>query len=59
MEELIAKRYIKAIKSSSDIESMQNMTVVFAALAESFSDEKFNQIMNNPDVSADQKSEFF
>jgi len=57
MEELIAKRYIKAIKSSSDIESMQNMTIVFAALAESFSDEKFNQIMNNPDVSADQKSE--
>ncbi len=57
MEELIAKRYIRAIKSSSDMESMQNMTIVFAALAESFSDEKFNQIMNNPDVSADQKSE--
>ena len=57
MEELIAKRYIKAIKSSSDIESMQNMTIVFAALAESFSDEKFNQIMNNPDIKADKKSE--
>ena len=57
MEELIAKRYIKAIKSSSDVESMQNMTIVFAALAESFSDEKFIQIMNNPDVSADKKSE--
>ena len=57
MEELIAKRYIKAIKGSSDIESMQNMTNVFAALSESFSDEKFNQIMNNPDVKADQKSE--
>jgi len=57
MEELIAKRYIKAIKSSSDVESMQNMTIVFAALAESFSDEKFNQIMNNPDISADKKSE--
>jgi len=57
MEELIAKRYIKAIKGSSDIESMQNMTIVFAALAESFSDEKFNQIMNNPDISANQKSE--
>jgi len=57
MEELIAKRYIKAIKSSSDVESMQNMTTIFAAIAESFSDEKFNQIMNNPDVSANQKSE--
>ena len=57
MEELIAKRYIKAIKSSSDVESMQNMTIVFAAIAESFSDEKFNQIMKNPDISASQKSE--
>ena len=57
MEELIAKRYIKAIKKSSDIESMQNMTLIFSALAESFSNEKFIQIINNPDVSKDQKSE--
>lgn len=57
MEELIAKRYIKAIKGSSDIESMQNMTEIFSAISESFNDEKFNNIINNPDVSADQKSE--
>jgi F-type H+-transporting ATPase subunit delta len=57
MEELVAKRYIKAIKSASSIESMQNMTEVFATLSESFNDEKFNQIMNNPDVSAEQKSD--
>jgi len=57
MEELIAKRYIKAIKKSSDIKSMQNMTLIFSALAESFNNEKFIQIINNPDVSKDQKSE--
>jgi len=57
MEELIAKRYIKAIKKSSDVESMQNMTQIFAALYDSFNDEKFIQIINNPDVSKDQKSE--
>jgi len=57
MEELIAKRYIKAIKKSSDIESMQNMALIFSTLAESFNNEKFVQIINNPDVSRDQKSE--
>ena len=57
MKELIAKRYIKAIKKSSDVESMQNMTLIFSAIAESFNDEKFLQIINNPDVSKDQKSE--
>ena len=57
MEELIAKRYIKALKKSSDVESMQNMTLIFSAISESFNDEKFLNIINNPDVSADQKSE--
>jgi len=57
MEELIAKRYVKAIKDSVDIESMQNMTSIFSALAESFSNEKFIKIINNPDISKDQKSE--
>ena len=57
MEELIAKRYIKALKKSSDVESMQNMTSIFTALSESFVDAKFNQIINNPDVSKNQKSE--
>jgi F-type H+-transporting ATPase subunit delta len=41
MEELIAKRYIKAIKQSCDAQAMKNMTVVFSALAESFNDAKF------------------
>lgn len=57
MEELIAKRYLKAIKQSSDLESMQNIALIFSVLAESFNNEKFNQIINNPDISKNQKSE--
>ena len=57
MEELIAKRYIKALKMNSDIESMKNMTSIFSALAEAFNEKKFVQIVNNPDVSQEQKSE--
>ena len=57
MEELIAKKYIKAVSSGSDIESTQNMSDVFSALAESFKDEKFVQIIANPNVSANAKSE--
>ncbi len=57
MEELIAKKYIKAIKKGSDIKTMQNIALIFSAISKSFSDKKFIQIMNNPDVSKDQKSE--
>lgn len=57
MEELIAKRYIKAIKkSSSDIATMENISVVFSTLAEAFKDAKFNQIVNNPGVSKEDKA---
>lgn len=57
MEELIAKKYIKAVSSGSDVESTQNMSDVFSALAESFKDEKFVQIIANPNISTDAKSE--
>ncbi|MEA2100794.1 MAG: F0F1 ATP synthase subunit delta [Campylobacterota bacterium] len=57
MEELIAKRYIKAIKSSSDIATLNNMCEIFSVIAESFNNDKFIQIINNPDVSQNQKSD--
>jgi len=57
MEELIAKRYLKAIKQGSSEESMQEIALIFSILSEAFNNEKFNQIINNPDVSRDQKSE--
>jgi len=57
MEELIAKRYIKAMKNSTSTVSMEAVSVVFSALAESFKDNKFVGIINNPGVKKDQKSE--
>ena len=57
MEELIAKKYIKALKAGSDLASMQNVSEVFSALADSFSDDKFASIIVNPHVSAKDKSD--
>ncbi|MEN4053460.1 MULTISPECIES: F0F1 ATP synthase subunit delta [Sulfurimonas] len=57
MEELIAKRYIKALKSDFDLETVQNISSVFDALADSFKDDKFVSIIGNPEVNAKVKSE--
>jgi F-type H+-transporting ATPase subunit delta len=57
MEELIAKRYIKALKIGSDTASMENTALVFSTLAESFKNERFIQIVDNPSVSLKDKSE--
>ena len=57
MEKLIAKRYIKALKESFDTELMGNVNSVFFALAESFKNEKFIQIIDNPNVSNKDKSD--
>ena len=57
MEELIAKRYIKALKQSSDTKVMKDVSLVFSALAESFKDAKFINIIDNPNVSKEQKLE--
>ena len=57
MEELIAKRYIKALRDGSDTASMENTLSVFSVLAESFQDKKFVQILENPSVSLKDKSE--
>ncbi len=56
MEKLIAKRYIKALKDGSDAEVVGIATNIFSALAESFKDKKFVQIMDNPNVSISDKS---
>lgn len=56
MEELIAKRYIKAMKNSVDASSMESAAAVFSALAESFKNEKFVNIIDNPNVSISDKS---
>ena len=48
MSELIAKRYIKALKSEMDNEALTNLSEIFSVLALSFKDEKFNNIISNP-----------
>jgi len=55
MDELIAKKYIKALKSNSDIASMENITTIFTTLAESFKDDKFRAVMVNPNVNSKDK----
>ena len=56
MEELIAKKYIKALKEGSDLEYMQSVKSVFDVLADSFKNEKFVSIISNPNVNAQEKS---
>jgi len=56
MEELIAKRYIKAFNEGSNLASMQEITTLFSVLAESFQNEKFVSIIANPSVKAEAKS---
>lgn len=56
MEELIAKRYIKALLLDSDIDFMQSATVLFEGLSEAFKDDKFLNIMRSSDVSKNDKS---
>lgn len=55
MEELIAKKYIKALTDNSDIESIQNSADVFSVIADSFADEKFRSIIISPLVSGNDK----
>jgi len=56
MEELIAKKYIKALNAGSDLEAMQGVADVFSVLADSFNDEKFVSIVTNPHVNGSDKS---
>jgi len=57
MQELIAKRYIKALGEATGSESLSAIAEVFNALSSSFSNEKFILIMENPEVSnADKES---
>ena len=57
MEELIAKKYTKALAQSVDAKSFKGMATVFSTLAESFKDEKFVNIIDNPYVNSSEKSD--
>ena len=55
MEELVAKRYTKALKESLGSDSLENIYVLFAALKTSFSDSTFTNVMLNPAVKSSDK----
>lgn len=57
MQELIAKRYVKALGEATGSEALENMYSVFSAISASFSEEKFTSVMENPEVAkADKES---
>ena len=56
MEELIAKRYIKALLSDSDIAFAQSVAIIFEGLSDSFKNKKFLNIIASTDISADEKA---
>jgi len=56
MEELIAKKYIKALKIGSDLKYIQSARDVFTILSDSFKEEKFMSIVSSPNVSSEEKS---
>jgi len=57
MEELIAKRYVKALKSILDQDALSKAAGIFSALATQFTNTKFVEVMNNPDVEKSVKEE--
>jgi F-type H+-transporting ATPase subunit delta len=55
MEELIAKRYIKAMRQSTENSEFESISEVFNGLALAFEDNKFIEIVLSPDVSTEAK----
>lgn len=55
MQELIAKRYVKALGEATGSESSANIAELFNAITASFANKKFLQIMENPDVAKTEK----
>lgn len=56
METLIAKRYVKALSSMMDAESLANTAMLFAGLAEQFKDKDFAGVIHNPQIQAEAKA---
>jgi len=56
MVDLIAKRYIKALKEGSDTKSLEVISEIFSELAVSFNDKGFVAIIDNPSVKVEDKT---
>ena len=50
MEELVAKRYTKALNESLGSDALENTHALFSAIKTSFDNDTFVNIMQNPDV---------
>lgn len=55
MEELIAKRYVKALKNIFNADELAAVGSVFETIADEFKNEKYSQVMENPNVAKSQK----
>ncbi len=56
MSDLIAKRYIKALKQDTNAKDLKAIVDIFSELALSFKNEKFTNIINNPSVKPEDKT---
>jgi len=56
MEELIAKRYIKALIEGEKSSAIEGMAVVFSTLAVAVESKELSEIINNPDVKSADKA---
>jgi len=56
MEELVAKRYINAIRGLTDLETFEKIATLFFGLSNSFNDAKFLDIISNPSVKKSDKA---
>lgn len=55
MEELVAKRYIKAIEDLTDLETFENIADIFGVLSGSFSNATVKSVLESPYVSKKEK----
>ncbi len=53
--ELIAKRYVKPLLESCDQDALENLSVLFGALASAYQNDKFTLIMDSSEVSSETK----
>ena len=57
MEQLIAKRYVKALMEALPAKEVQKAADTLAAVAEAFGDPKFAEIMASPEVKKEKREE--
>ncbi len=57
MNELVAKKYVKALAKEFDMTSLESAAEVLSALAKALNDGKIAAVMNSPEVSKEKRAE--